>query len=131
MTACVPSNGASLAAAGPNAKLLRAFGDTVYWASDSGTSTIFACKLPSCPTPKVIASGEANLGDLAADETGVYWTDPISGRVRACTDLVNGCAGNAVTVADSQANILGIATDATNIYWTINATSGFVRSTAK
>jgi hypothetical protein len=69
-------------------------GDDVYWTDfGSGTSRILTCNLnASCGTnPTVLVDGEAQIDDLAADASGVYWVDNSAGLVRSCRDRVAGC----------------------------------------
>ncbi|CAN5418762.1 hypothetical protein BH09MYX1_BH09MYX1_32070 [soil metagenome] len=132
ITAC--SGGGVDVYSGPlasNVKFLTAVGSTLYWVNEASTSTIVSCTLPTCTTPLVIASGEADVGGLAIDVTGAYWTDPISGHIRACTDLSKGCAGASETRVDGQANATGITTDKDAIYWTIKLPAGSVRRIGK
>lgn len=133
MAACTPSGGTAVytGALASSASFLQSVGDTLYWANTGTTSTIVACTLPTCATPVVIASNEADVGGLAVDATGAYWTDPISGRIRACTNLVSGCAAASETRVDAQVNATGITTDGAAIYWTIKAPAGFVRRIGK
>jgi hypothetical protein len=95
------------------------------------TSSIIACALPTCATPTVLVSNEADIGGFAVDASGAYWTDPIGGRIRACRDLTTGCGKASETLADTQPNATGITTDGAYVYWTIKAPAGFVRRVAK
>ncbi len=131
MVTCSPASGTVLytGALANQPRSLTSFGDTLYWANEGTTWSIITCSLPTC-TPKALVTGEGKIGDLAADGTALYWTDPVGGRVRTCTDLVNGCGGTSATVVDTQPSATGIAVDGTTLYWTLPP-SGAVRSIAK
>jgi hypothetical protein len=85
----------------------------VYWTN--GGATVMKCAIAGCAAPAVLASGQANVWEVAGNGTEAYWTDYSSGAVMSCA--VAGCT-NPATVSPGQGlQATGLAIDATSIYW--------------
>jgi hypothetical protein len=67
--------------------------------------------------PKVLASHQANPGDLALDASSVYWTTFGSGTSEGSIVKVSKLGNTPVTLADHQSVPFGIAVDDTQVYW--------------
>jgi hypothetical protein len=90
---------------------------------------VLACAVTGCNAkPTVIASGEEHIDGLAADGSGVYWTNGVAGTVRFCGDVAKGCAGGSpapVTLADGASNPGPVGTDQAYVYYAAKgATAG-------
>lgn len=114
------------------ARTIAAFGGFVYFSNlDSSAAATFSIyRVPTTPggARTTVASGQAGLGDIAVDSTGIYWTDNVAnGNVMRAP--LGG--GPAAPIATGQANPYGIALDANAIYWTNNVSAGQVMRLAK
>ncbi len=90
------------------------------------SSTITGCALGGCAQAgNVLATNQAYVSDIEADETAVYWSttgvatpatnNAAVGTVMRCA--LPGCAGGPTKVADALVNPTSIALDKEYIYW--------------
>jgi hypothetical protein len=128
-----PYSGCSLAA---RVRLLPppvrhlAIANKIAFTSSAGaalsSSTITGCALAGCgQAGNVLATNQAYVSDIEADETAVYWSTtgvatPASnnaavGTVMRCA--LPACAGGPAKVADTLVNPTSIALDKDYIYW--------------
>jgi len=102
---------------------LQLFAGTAYWVDRDGAvkHRVLACKLTGCAgTPTVIAEEEEDIGGLAVDAKGAYWTTTLANNIRSCTNLTAGCGKTATSLVTGQTKPAGIALDAEALYW-VNA----------
>ncbi len=92
----------------------------------NGTGYVARCAVTGCGGhPKILASGESNVGAVVVSGTDVYWPvegpfDPSSGlptgtgSIQTCS-TTNGCA--TVTMLTSGGNPSTLTVDANYVYW--------------
>lgn len=105
-----------------------AYGSFVYFTT---VDTVY--RVPNTPgtaaTPLV--TGQVNVGGIAADASGVYWTNRAGGSAGLGSVMrAPLTGGSAVPLASGQNDPHGIALDATTVYWT-NSAGGQVMKVAK
>jgi hypothetical protein len=95
---------------------LALYDNNVYWSAgfpDGGS--VFQCPTMGCgAAPTVVATGQGGPGYMAADESGVYWTNYYDGRVMRCP--LSGCE-EPVQVAKTRSPF-AIALDSVSVYFT-------------
>ncbi len=107
-------------------------GTEIYYATlgtqgtDGSVVRVSISNDPDAGAGTVVGAAQNNPTSLAADTTGVYWTNygsyvapdagPQNGAVMRCA--VPGCQGGPEEVAGAQMHPRGIAVDANNVYWT-------------
>lgn len=75
-----------------------------------------------------LASKENGAGDIAVDDTYVYWTSQGKGEIRRC--LVSGCNGAPESIATGQNSPFAVVVDDKAVYWT-EYLGGTVKGVAK
>ena len=92
---------------------------TVAWRD--GTGSVFSCDPTSCGTPTTISSQPDAARGVAANASGVYWTNAPANAVMMCP--ASGCGSGATTVASNQtiASPGPIAVDDSGVYWATSA----------
>lgn len=116
---CTPQPLVTRAKSG-SAYFLQVVAGTAYWVDipDAGKHRVLACKLSGCnDAPTVIAEDEEDIGGLAVDAKGAYFTTTLANVVRVCSDLVGGCGKTATSLVVGQTKPVGIALDGEAIYW--------------
>jgi hypothetical protein len=94
---------------------LALYGGSVFWTEGVADGGVFYCPTSGCgTTPTAIATGQADPEFVAADESGVYWSNGGNGTVMHCP--IAGCA-KPVAIATVAAPY-AIALDAVSVYFT-------------
>lgn len=114
---------------GPPVKLL-AYGGGRAVTSTGGTGasagSVTACDVNGCGLAgDVLATNQAYVRDIVADDKDVYWVTAGNANVKSATTSVGTvmrcalpkCAGGPVKVADAQTNPVSVRLDATHVYW--------------
>ncbi len=88
--------------------------DVAIWQGDAflaaGTEIL---RVTPGSAPVVLVSGQSGAAHIAADASGVYWTEPDAGRVKKAS--LDGT--NVVTLADGQPAPGALALDDARVYW--------------
>lgn len=99
----------------------------VYWTNAGGAGSLLRLAHGDAGKPaevEMLFSGGAK-GDIALDQTHVYWADEITGKLRRLTTKSPGT----VEEIGSGTRCQGVALDETYVYWTSAGTPGQIDGT--
>ncbi|MBI3185610.1 MAG: hypothetical protein HYZ28_26020 [Myxococcales bacterium] len=110
-----PAQSLSSLSSTPRALALES--QNLVWTNSSTFGSVY--RLPkSGGFPSIVGSSRSAF-DIAADDTGVYWTNSGNGALSALY-----ADGGTRTLATGQFNAYGIALDSTHVYWVVSGSSG-------
>lgn len=129
-----PAKGTINDVASPQPDFIAVWKDVLYWTdegNDSGAKpAIYSCAVTGCGGgPKKLVESMEKLGELAVDDTGVYYTTPgdpngATGTLHVCTDKTNGCTTTPpVLLGKNLQKPKSLAVDATDVYVTTHPTT--------